>query len=49
MNPLFNEWFSTWMLPYLVPFIKATMYDEKEIEKRIKYMKGVPDGKQGNT
>jgi len=48
MNTLFNEWFSTWMLPYLEPVIKATMYDEKEIEKRIKYMKGDKDGNLQN-
>ena len=47
MNP-FNEWFSTWFLPYLEPVIKATMYDEKTVEKQIKLMKGAPDGKQGN-
>ena len=55
MNPLkfnmgtgVNEFFNNWIAPWVMPAIVASMYDETEIEKRIKYMKGAPDGKQGN-
>lgn len=45
MNPIVNEWFSQWMLPYLAPYIVATMYDEKTVEKQLKLMKGETHGK----
>jgi hypothetical protein len=55
MNPLhyirgtgINEYLNNWILPWVMPVIVASMYDETEIEKRIKFMKGEPDGKQGN-
>ena len=55
MNPLhyikgtgINEYFNNWILPWVMPYIKATMYDETEIEKRIKHMRGTPEDKKGD-
>jgi len=38
-----NEAWNQWLYQFVAPMVVPTMYNEEEIEKRIKYAKGEKD------